>query len=72
MLLPNKLFSYEETVLPLLSVILRALDKPKTPKELCLYLKVEQTEVVRIIEALDCLFTLGKIELNEDGRIFKC
>ena len=72
MLLPNKLFSYEETVLPLLSVILRALDKPKTPKELCLYLKVKQTEVIRIIDALDCLFALGKIELNEDGGIFKC
>lgn len=72
MLLPNKLFSYEETVLPLLPSILRTLEQPKTPKELCLYLKIKQKDVIRIIDALDCLFALGKIELNKDGRISKC
>ena len=31
MLLPNKLFAYQDTVLPLLPKILRLLDTPKTP-----------------------------------------
>lgn len=73
MLLPNKLFSYNESTLPLLPKILAILDKPTKPTEIVAQLQNgEDVKPTRIIEALDCLYALGKIKLTEEGLIEKC
>jgi len=73
MLLPNKLFSYNESVLSKLPIILRALDKPKTPHELLLSLQNTIKGPLELLGALDCLYALKKIEFNEEeGRVVRC
>lgn len=72
MLLPNKLFSYQATALPLLPEILRLLDEPKTPKQIALHLVPDQTDPVKLIDALDCLYALGRIKLNNEGVLHRC
>lgn len=72
MLLPNKLFSYEESVLPLLPKIMRALDEPKSPKELLLEVCSSSTDTLRFIDALDCLYAMQRIRLIEEGKIVSC
>lgn len=73
MLLPNKLFSYNESVLSKLPHILRELDQPKTPNELLINLRNTVRSPLELLGALDCLYTLKVIELNEEeGRIVRC
>lgn len=73
MLLPNKLFSYNESVLSQLPLILRELDQPKTPNELLVNLGNSMKSPLELLDALDCLYALKEIELNEeDGRILRC
>lgn len=72
MLLPNKLFSYQASALPLLPEILRLLDEPKTPNQIAAHLAPFTRDPIKLIDALDCLYALGRITLNKDGRIEKC
>lgn len=73
MLLPNKLFSYNESVLSKLPLILRELDQPKTPNELLLSLSNIVNNPLELVDALDCLYALREIELNkEEERIIRC
>lgn len=71
MLLPNKLFSYNESVLSKLPLILRCLTVPRTPKEL-LIMNHNAISPSDLLEILDCLYTLKKIYLTEEGKIQKC
>lgn len=66
MLLPNKLFSYNESVLSKLPYILRELDQPKTPNELLVNLSNTLKSPLVLLGALDCLYALKVIELNEE------
>lgn len=73
MILPNKLFSYNESVLSKLPVILQELDQQKTPHELLVSLGNIVKSPLELMDALDCLYALREIELNEaDGRIVRC
>ena len=73
MLLPNKLFSYNESVLSKLPPILRELDQPRTPNELLVNLSNSMKSPLELLDALDCLYALKEIKLNEeDGRIVRC
>lgn len=72
MLLPNKLFSYQATALPLLPEILRLLDEPMTPKQVALHLVPARTDPIKLIDALDCLYALGRIELSDEGILYRC
>ena len=73
MILPNKLFSYNESVLSKLPLILRELEQPKTPNELLVALKESINNPLELMGALDCLYALQEIELDEDGgRIVRC
>lgn len=72
MLLPNKLFSYQATALPLLPEIMRLLDETKTPDELAAQLDTQMTDPIKLIDALDALYALGRITLDEEGRVHRC
>lgn len=69
MKLPNKLTSYKESILFLLPIIL---DKLKAydmaPIELYESLK-DKASLPEYIEALDCLYMMGKIEFNEQRGV---
>ena len=72
MRLPNKLFSYDESLMPLLPRILNLLEEPTAPKELFLSLDYASLDPLLFIDALDCLFALHKIELTRDGMLTLC
>ncbi len=72
MLLPNKLFSYQATGLPLLPEILTQLSEPMSPKDLATRLHPTTVDPLKIIDALDCLYALDRIDLNEEGMLHRC
>lgn len=72
MLLPNKLFSYNQSVLPKLPILLRCLNSPKTTKELYQDVRNKISSPLEFIDALDCLYALNRIDIDEYGRIYKC
>lgn len=72
MLLPNKLFSYNESALSLFAPILSSLEEPKTPKELFYKVRNYNKDMLLFIDALDCLYALNKITLNNEGRLVLC
>ena len=72
MLLPNKLFSYNQSVLSKLPAFMKSLDTPKYTRELYQLMKAEVNSPIEFIEVLDCLYALHKIDLDDNGRIFKC
>ena len=68
MILPNKLFSYNDSILSKLPSILFVLDTPKSPVEilrLCRNIKGP-------VELVDILYALKKIRLNDKGEIQRC
>lgn len=71
MLLPNKLFSYNESVLSNIPLILCCLTVPRTPQEL-LRMNHNVINPSDLLEVLDCLYALKKIYLTKEGKIQKC
>ena len=72
MLLPNKLFSYEESILSRFPLVLSMLqEKPMRVSELYKKLNDYVDSVNDFIEILDCLYALGKIELNGEEGVLK-
>lgn len=70
MRLPNKITSYNESVLPLFPVILSVVQKErKTPSEIVAICKGRSTS--EVIEALDCLYALGKVSFNEEEGVIE-
>ena len=70
MLFPNKLFSYSESILSKLSVVLKELKKqPLGVREL--YQKVSRSldGVNEYVDVLDCLYALHKIEYDEEEGV---
>ena len=72
MLLPNKLFSYNQSILSKLPAFLTTLEKPTTPKKLYQMMKNIITSPIEFMEVLDCLYALNKIDIDNEGRLYKC
>lgn len=69
MKLPDKIISYSESVLRLLPTILDELSTcDMTPQELYGLLK-HKASLPDFIEALDCLYMLRKVELNQQSEV---
>lgn len=72
MKLPNKVISYNESIVSLFPVILSALQK-RGASILQLYeqVKSKNKDVNDFLAALDCLYALNKISFNDmDGRLY--
>lgn len=66
MLLPNKLYSYNESILSKLPVVLRLLKRrPMSVHELYQEGGRSFDSVSEYIDALDCLYALHKIEYDD-------
>lgn len=67
MKLPNKIVSYKESILYKLPIILGALNKNRISiTELYIKISMEFDSINEFIDALDCLFALGKIQYDEE------
>ena len=70
MRLPNKVITYNESVLPTLPLALLALrEKDLTPKELYERLKGSVNDIGEFVEVIDCLYALGRVELDSDRGV---
>lgn len=72
MLLPNKLFSYNESILSKLIIVLKELEKkPCGVHELYKQVIGKMTGVSEFMEVLDCLYALEKIEYDEEVGVLR-
>ena len=72
MLLPNKLIPYDQSVLSKLPIILKELDNhPISVHELYKRVIKKMSGVNEFIDALDCLYALGKIEFDEKEEVLR-
>lgn len=68
MLLPNKIISYNESILSKFPIVLNVL-KDKNYLIIDLYEQLKTSlDIECFIEVLDCLFALGKIEIDYVAR----
>ncbi len=71
MKLPNKINPYHETIVYQMVMVLKVLKRPLSP--LIVYSKTKSLfGLDDLLEALTCLYAIGKIELNEQGKIRIC
>ena len=72
MLFPNKLFTYSESVISKLPIILIELQRESiSAVELYKRLADRLTGVSEYLDALDCLFALRKIEFDEEEGVLR-
>lgn len=66
MKLPNKLFSYKESIISKFPIVLNELNGKEYITIYQLYLNVirEFNSVSEFIESLECLYTLGKVDYD--------
>lgn len=63
---PNKVTPYQASILAKFPMVLVFLEQ-QDMKPGDLYKKTKVTDVGEFLEILDCLYALGKIELNREG-----
>ncbi|HEY9160995.1 MAG TPA: ABC-three component system middle component 7 [Desulfomonilia bacterium] len=70
MKLPNKLFSYRESIISKFPIILNALEQEKHLTIYELYINVinKFEDIAEFLEAVECLYALGKIEYSYEMR----
>ena len=72
MLLPNKLYSYNESTLSKFLVVLKELRKePLSVHELYRRVIKKMDGVNEFIDVLDCLYALRKIEYDENEEVLR-
>ncbi len=69
--LPNKIISYQESVLPKISIILTKLRENGTSSPVDMYNANKKyfSNIADYIETLDCCFVLGVVKLNKNGEL---
>lgn len=51
---------------------MKNLDTPKNPKMLYQYMNNNISSPMEFMEILDCLYALCMIDIDDEGRIYKC
>ena len=70
MKLPNKVTSYQESVLSKLTILLDILSvRDSSLIELYFNTKQYFSDTTEFIDTVDCLFALNKLEYNEDWEV---
>lgn len=72
MILPNKLFSYNQSILPKVVLVAKTLKKgDQGVRELFENLQDQFNGVDEFLDVMDCLYAIGRVELDPDGRVLK-
>jgi len=73
MQLPNKLYSYKESTLALVPVVLNEIkDGPVSVKMLYERLKPVLNDPTDFMSVMDCLYALNAADINENEEVFIC
>jgi hypothetical protein len=72
MRLPSKVNTFSDSVIALFTPILEKLEKQDmTPHELLVATRIKVSEISIFLDALDCLYKLGKIEIPEGAEVLR-
>jgi len=72
MRLPNKVTPYSKSVIAWFPAILNSLqEKELSPQDLMEALVKGKANMGDFLDALDCLYALGRIELSEEGGLLR-
>ena len=73
MQLPNKLYSYKNSTLYLVPLVLNELkDGPLMVKDLYDRVRSHLEDPTDFISVMDCLYALRAADINENGEVFIC
>ena len=73
MQLPNKLYSYKNSTLSLVPIVLREIkERPVAVTDL--YNRVEPylKDATDFLSVMDCLYALRAVDINDDEEVFIC
>jgi len=72
MKMPSKVNPFSDSVIALFAPILENLEeRDMTPHELLESTRTKVSEISIFLDALDCLYKLGKIEIPEDTEVLR-
>jgi len=70
--MPSKVNTFSDSVIALFTPILEKLEKRNmTPHELLVAMKTKVSDISVFLDALDCLYKLGKIEIPEGTEVLR-
>ena len=73
MQLPNKLYSYKNSTLSLIPIVLKEIqERPMPVYELFNKVKPFLNEETAFLSAMDCLYALQAADINDEGEVFLC
>jgi len=73
MQLPNKLYSYKNSTLALIPIVLRNLKQGAVPvQELYTAVKPQLNDATDFLSVMDCLYALRAIEMTDEGEVYSC
>ena len=73
MQLPNKLYSYKNSTLALIPMVLKELQQgPMLAVELYLTVKPALVEATDFLSVMDCLYALRAVDITDGGEIYQC
>jgi len=73
MQLPNKLYSYKNSTLALIPIVLKEIQEQPMPVcELFNKVKPFLNEATDFLSVMDCLYALQAIDINDEGEVFLC
>lgn len=69
---PNKIITYRESVIPKMIDILEVISEdPQTVHSVYMKLSEKFTSIVEYMYALDCLYALGKIDVDNEENLIR-
>ena len=73
MQLPNKLYSYKNSTLALIPIVLKEIqEQPMPVYELFNKVKPFLNESTDFLSVMDCLYALQAADINDEGEVFLC
>lgn len=73
MQLPNKLYSYKNSSLTLIPVVMKQIRDESVPvKELYNQVRPYLSDPTDFIAVMDCLYALRAVDINDEGEVFIC
>ena len=73
MQLPNKLYSYKNSTLALIPVVLKEIKNGPLPvKDLYRKIRSVLNDPTDFISVMDCLYALRAADINDEGEVFIC
>ena len=73
MQLPNKLYSYKNSTLSLVPIVLREIkERPVAVTDLYNRVKPYFKDATDFLSLMDCLYALRAVDINDDEEVFIC